>query len=306
MSIIETLKQRLTKTRDNLFGRLSAVLLGKTAIDETLLDQVEEILISADIGVTTSHKILEKLRRRVKSESRSDTQIIYTLLEEEIEQMVVKYDHHSLEQSMSRHKPFVILVVGVNGTGKTTTIGKLANRFAKTGRRVLLVAGDTFRAAAGGQLEIWAQRSSVEIIRHAEGADPASVVFDALASAKAKGYDVVLVDTAGRLHTKINLMEELKKIRRVIEKQIPNAPHETLLVLDGTTGQNAIQQAKQFSQAAQVSGLILTKLDGTAKGGVVLAIQQELNIPVLYIGIGEGIDDLEEFNPHDFIKAMVE
>lgn len=306
MSIIDTLKLRLTKTRNNLFGRLSAVLQGKTVIDETLLEQIEEILITADIGVQTSHKILEKLRQRVKTEKINDTQAIYTLLEEEIEKMVSPYEKVSLDKRISQHKPFVILIVGVNGTGKTTTIGKLANRFAKAGKKVLMVAGDTFRAAAGGQLEIWAQRSSVEIIRHSEGVDPASVVFEAMTSAKARGYDIVLVDTAGRLHTKVNLMEELKKIRRVIEKQIPHAPHETLLVLDGTTGQNAIQQAKQFSQTAQISGIILTKLDGTAKGGVVLAIQQELTIPVLYIGIGEGIDDLEEFNPHDFVKAIVE
>lgn len=306
MSIIDTLKQRLTKTRNNLFGRLSAALQGKTVIDETLLEEIEEILITADIGVATSHKILMKLRQRVKTEKMNDTHVIYDLLEEEIEKMVVLQEDVSLERKFSQHKPFVILIVGVNGTGKTTTIGKLANRFAKAGHKVLLVAGDTFRAAAGGQLEIWAQRSAVEIIRQQEGADPASVVFDALTSAKAHGYDIVLVDTAGRLHTKINLMEELKKIRRVIEKQVPLAPHETLLVLDGTTGQNAIQQAKQFSQTAQISGFILTKLDGTAKGGVVLAIQQELKIPVLYIGIGEGIDDLEEFNPHDFVKAIVE
>ncbi|KAB2880535.1 signal recognition particle-docking protein FtsY [bacterium] len=306
MSIIETLKRRLAKTRDNLFGRLSAVLQGQTVIDESLLGQIEEILITADIGVMTSHKILEKLRQRIKKEKLNDTQIIYTLLEDEIEKMIVMQNHIPMESKIHQHKPFVILIVGVNGTGKTTTIGKLANRFAKAGSKVLLVAGDTFRAAAGGQLEVWARRSAVEIVRQAEGADPASVVFDALTSAKTRGYDVVLVDTAGRLHTKINLMEELKKIRRVIEKQIPDAPHETLLVLDGTTGQNAIQQAKQFSQAAQISGLILTKLDGTAKGGVVLAIQQELKIPVLFIGIGEGIDDLEEFNSRDFVKAIVE
>lgn len=306
MSIIDTLKQRLAKTRNNLFGRLSAVLQGKTGIDEALLEQIEEILITADIGVSTSHKILEKIRQRIKKEKTGDTQIIYSLLEEEIEKLVVASDAVSLDMRLFQQKPFVILIVGVNGTGKTTTIGKLAHRYAKAGHKVLLVAGDTFRAAAGGQLEIWAQRSQVEIIRQAEGADPAAVVFDALNSAKSRGYDVVLVDTAGRLHTKVNLMEELKKIRRVIEKQIPQAPHETLLVLDATTGQNAIQQAKQFSQTAQITGLVLTKLDGTAKGGVVLAIQQELKIPVLYIGIGEGMEDLEEFNPRDFIKAIVE
>ena len=306
MSIINTLKQRLSKTRSQLFGRISTVLQGKTGIDDELLEQIEEILITADIGVTTSHKILDKVRQRVKKEKSTDTGIIYSLLEEEIEKMVVPSANEPLEKRLSGTQPFVILIVGVNGTGKTTTIGKLAYRFAKTGRKILLVAGDTFRAAAGGQLELWAQRSGVEIIRQPEGSDPASVVFDAIQTAKSKAYDVVLIDTAGRLHTKVNLMEELKKIRRVIEKQVPQAPHETLLVLDGTTGQNAIQQAKQFSQVAQVTGLVMTKLDGTAKGGVVLAIQQEIKIPVYYIGIGEGIEDLEEFDPHNFVKAIVE
>jgi fused signal recognition particle receptor len=306
MLVLDTLKQRLAKTRNQLFGRISAILQGKTGIDDELLEQIEEILITADIGVTTSHKILDKVRQRVKREKSADTGIIYSLLEEEIEKMVVPSANDPLERRLSGTQPFVLLIVGVNGTGKTTTIGKLAYRFAKAGRKVLLVAGDTFRAAAGGQLEIWAQRSGVEIIRQPDGSDPASVVFDALQTAKSKAYDVVLIDTAGRLHTKVNLMEELKKIRRVIEKQIPQAPHETLLVLDGTTGQNAIQQAKQFSQVAQVSGLVMTKLDGTAKGGVVLAIQQEIKIPVYYIGIGEGIEDLEEFDPHNFVKAIVE
>ncbi len=306
MSMLDILKQRLTKTRNNLFGRLSTVLQGRTGIDDALLEQIEEILITADIGVATSHKILDKIRQRVKKEITADTSVIYQMLEEEIEKMIVVSDSVSIEKRLSDHHPFVILIVGVNGTGKTTTIGKLAHRFARTGRKVLLVAGDTFRAAAGGQLEIWAQRSSVEIIRQAEGSDPASVVFDALGKARSAGFDVVLIDTAGRLHTKINLMEELKKIRRVIEKQIPQAPHETLLVLDGTTGQNAIQQAKQFSQTAQITGLIMTKLDGTAKGGVVLAIQQDIRLPVYYIGIGEGMEDLEEFDPHEFVKAIVE
>lgn len=306
MSIIDTLKRRLTKTRNHLFGRISEVLKGKSVIDENLLVQIEEILITADIGVATTHKILDQLRQRVKSGKITDTGAIYTLLEEEIVKLVLPGANISIENRLSEHKPFIVLVVGVNGTGKTTTIGKLAHRFAKGGHKVLLVAGDTFRAAAGGQLEIWAQRSAVEIIRQAEGGDPASVVFEALASAKTRGYDIVLIDTAGRLHTKVNLMEELKKIRRVVEKQVPGAPHETLLVLDGTTGQNAISQARLFAQAAHVTGLVLTKLDGTAKGGVVLAIQQELKIPVQYIGIGESMNDLEEFNPHDFVKAIVE
>lgn len=306
LSLLGKLKEKLTKTRQNLFGRISAALQGKTILDEALLSEIEEILITADIGVQTAHKILERTRQRVKKEKISDAAQIYHLLEEEIENLIIPVAGKPLEEKMSDKKPFVLLIVGVNGTGKTTTIGKLANRFAQTGKKVLMVAGDTFRAAASNQLEIWARRSDVDIIRQNDGADPSAVIFDAMQSAATGKYDVVLIDTAGRLHTKINLMEELKKMRRVIEKHIPGAPHETILVLDGTTGQNAIQQARQFSQAVQVSGLILTKLDGTAKGGVVLAIQQELKIPVLYIGVGEGIDDLEAFDPHAFIQAIVE
>ncbi|HNH33874.1 MAG TPA: signal recognition particle-docking protein FtsY [bacterium] len=306
LSLLGKLKEKLTKTRQNLFGRISAVLQGKTILDEALLSEIEEILITADIGVQTAHKILERTRQRVKKEKISEAGQIYRLLEEEIENLIIPVAGKPLEEKMSDKKPFVLLIVGVNGTGKTTTIGKLANRFAQAGKKVLMVAGDTFRAAASNQLEIWARRSDVDIIRQNDGADPSSVIFDAMQSSATGKYDVVLIDTAGRLHTKINLMEELKKMRRVIEKHIPGAPHETILVLDGTTGQNAIQQARQFSQAVQVSGLILTKLDGTAKGGVVLAIQQELKIPVLYIGVGEGIDDLEAFDPHAFIQAIVE
>lgn len=306
LSLLGKLKEKLTKTRQNLFGRISAVLQGKTILDEALLSEIEEILITADIGVQTAHKILERTRQRVKKEKISEAGQIYRLLEEEIENLIIPVAGKPLEEKMSDKKPFVLLIVGVNGTGKTTTIGKLANRFAQTGKKVLMVAGDTFRAAASNQLEIWARRSEVDIIRQNDGADPSAVIFDAMQSATTGKYDVVLIDTAGRLHTKVNLMEELKKMRRVIEKHIPGAPHETILVLDGTTGQNAIQQARQFSQAVQVSGLILTKLDGTAKGGVVLAIQQELKIPVLYIGVGEGIDDLEAFDPHAFIQAIVE
>lgn len=306
LSLLGKLKEKLTKTRQNLFGRISAVLQGKTILDEALLSEIEEILITADIGVQTAHKILERTRQRVKKEKISEAGQIYRLLEEEIENLIIPVAGKPIEEKMSDKKPFVLLIVGVNGTGKTTTIGKLANRFAQTGKKVLMVAGDTFRAAASNQLEIWARRSEVDIIRQNDGADPSAVIFDAMQSATTGKYDVVLIDTAGRLHTKVNLMEELKKMRRVIEKHIPGAPHETILVLDGTTGQNAIQQARQFSQAVQVSGLILTKLDGTAKGGVVLAIQQELKIPVLYIGVGEGIDDLEAFDPHAFIRAIVE
>ncbi len=301
----QELKEKLIRTRENIFGKISELLDGKTILDEGTLDQIEEILITADIGITTSHQILERLKQRVRKEKSFEISHVYELLEEEIEK-ISGVTAKPLEERVSEYKPFIILIVGVNGVGKTTTIGKLANRFTGDGRKVLLIAGDTFRAAAGGQLEIWAQRSGVEIIRQPEGFDPAAVIFDALASDKAKSANVILIDTAGRLHTKVNLMEELKKITRVIAKQFPSAPHETLLILDGTTGQNALRQAKEFSQVADISGLIITKLDGTAKGGVVLAIQQEIKIPVYYIGVGEGIDDLQQFDIHDFVKAILE
>lgn len=306
MSVLGKLKERLSKTRSNLFGKIQEVLQGKTGLDDRTLNDIEHILIGADIGVTVSRLLLNRVRQRVQKNRITDQQAVFSLLEEEISALLAPISSRDLESALPTARPFVILVVGVNGTGKTTTIGKLAHRMTRSGRRVLLVAGDTFRAAAGGQLEVWAQRSSVDIVRQPEGSDPASVIFDALSEAKRKDSDVVLIDTAGRLHTKVNLMEELKKIYRVIQKQIPDAPHETLLVLDGTTGQNAIQQARQFSQAARVTGLVVTKLDGTAKGGVVLAIQQELKIPVLYIGIGEGMEDLEKFDSRAFVQAIVE
>lgn len=306
MALLERLKEKLVKTRSNLFGRIAAVLQGRPTFDETTWRALEAILIGADIGVHMSRRILENLRIRVRQNSTADAAAINAMLEQEIESQLASVPLRDFEKSLGAAAPFIILVVGVNGTGKTTTVGKLSHRFAQTGRKVMLVAGDTFRAAAGGQLEIWAQRASVEIVRQPEGSDPASVVFDALTTAKNSKFDVVLIDTAGRLHTKVNLMEELKKIHRVIQKLIPEAPHETLLVLDGTTGQNAIQQARHFSQAVRVTGLVVTKLDGTAKGGVVLAIQQELKIPVMYIGIGEGIDDLVPFDPGPFVRAIVE
>ena len=306
MSIFNKLKERLFKTREQIFGRVAQLLRGSTVLDEQTLNSVEEILITADIGVKTAQTIIANVKLRIRKEKITQPQQLTHLLREEIEKLIVIDGTPSIEARIGRHKPYVILIVGVNGTGKTTTIGKLAHRFALKNYKVLLAAGDTFRAAASGQLEIWAKRSQVDIVRQSEGADPASVIFDALASAKAKHYDVVLVDTAGRLHTKVNLMEELKKIERVIKKQIPDAPHDTFLVLDGTTGQNAIQQARQFSQAVPVTGLIMTKLDGTAKGGVVLAIQREIKIPVLMIGVGESADDLVDFNIHDFISAIVE
>jgi fused signal recognition particle receptor len=306
MSLFEKLKERLVKTRAQLFGRISDLLRGTTSVDRDVIQRIEEILLSADIGVTTTGQIIRELEQRVKKEKITDPARLNGVLEEIVEQRLVAIDAVNLEDRVSTAQPFVILVVGVNGTGKTTTIGKLAHRFARSGRRVLLAAADTFRAAAASQLEIWAQRTEVDIVRQMEGADPAAVVFDALESAKSKNVDVVLIDTAGRLHTKTNLMEELKKIRRVVEKQIPGAPHATLLVLDAGTGQNAIQQAKEFSNAVGVTGLVLTKLDGTAKGGVVIAIQNELKIPVAYIGVGEKVEDLEPFRVHDFVGAILE
>ncbi len=306
MSVFSKLKERLFKTREQIFGRVAQLLRGSSVLDEKTINSVEEILITADIGVKTSKVIIANVRQRIKKEKIDKPQQLMNLLRDEIEKMIIVSESPSLEERMAGHKPYVILIVGVNGTGKTTTIGKLANRFASQDHKVLLAAGDTFRAAASGQLEIWARRSRVDIVRQSEGADPASVIFDALASAKAKQYDVVLIDTAGRLHTKVNLMEELKKIERVIRKQIPDAPHDTLLVLDGTTGQNAIRQASEFSLAVPVTGLIITKLDGTAKGGAVLAIQREIKIPVLLIGVGESIDDLVDFHIHDFVSAIVE
>ncbi len=306
MSLFEKLKERLVKTRAQLFGRISDLLRGTTSVDRAVIQRIEEILLSADIGVTTTGQIIRELEQRVKKEKITDPARLNGVLEEIVEQRLVAIDAVNLEDRVSTARPFVILVVGVNGTGKTTTIGKLAHRFARSGRRVLLAAADTFRAAAASQLEIWAQRSEVGIVRQTEGADPAAVVFDALESAKSKNIDVVLIDTAGRLHTKTNLMEELKKIRRVVEKLVPGAPHATLLVLDAGTGQNAIQQAREFSNTVGVTGLVLTKLDGTAKGGVVIAIQNELKIPVAYIGVGEKVEDLEPFRVHDFVGAILE
>jgi fused signal recognition particle receptor len=306
MSLFEKLKERLVKTRAQLFGRISDLLRGTTSVDRAVIQRIEEILLSADIGVTTTGQIIRELEQRVKKEKITDPARLNGVLEEIVEQRLVAIDAVNLEDRVSTARPFVILVVGVNGTGKTTTIGKLAHRFARSGRRVLLAAADTFRAAAASQLDIWAQRTDVDIVRQMEGADPAAVVFDALESAKSKNIDVVLIDTAGRLHTKTNLMEELKKIRRVVEKQIPGAPHATLLVLDAGTGQNAIQQAREFSNTVGVTGLVLTKLDGTAKGGVVIAIQNELKIPVAYIGVGEKVEDLEPFRVHDFVGAILE
>ncbi|MBI5217179.1 MAG: signal recognition particle-docking protein FtsY [Ignavibacteriae bacterium] len=303
---LSRLKEGLAKTRDNIIGKVQKILTSKTKIDEEVLQSIEEALIAGDVGVETSMKILERIRERVKKEGYQETSQLDSLIREEIQSLFVNSAAPDEEPFVipSNHKPHVIMIVGVNGVGKTTTIGKLAFNYKNAGKNVVIAAADTFRAAANEQLEIWANRAGVAIIQQQHGADPASVAFDALKSAQSQSADVMIIDTAGRLHTKINLMEELKKISRVLQKLDASAPHEVYLVLDATTGQNAIQQAKQFSAAAAVTGLVVTKLDGTAKGGVVLGISQEMNLPVKYIGVGERIDDLQPFNRKAFVEAL--
>jgi len=305
---LSRLKEGLTKTRENIFGKIQKILTGKTKIDDELLDNLEEILLGGDVGVATTTTIIENIRQRVKKDGYENPADLDRLLKEEIQSLLLA--PNSTPDDFSKlnfdHKPHIIMVVGVNGVGKTTTIGKMAYNYRNAGKNVLIAAADTFRAAANEQLEIWAQRAGVKIVNQLHGADPASVAFDALKSALANNIDVLIIDTAGRLHTKINLMEELKKIKRVLQKLIPDTPHEILLVLDATTGQNAIQQAKQFGDAVGINGLVLTKLDGTAKGGVVIAINHELNIPVKFIGVGEKIDDLQPFDRNAFVAALFE
>lgn len=299
--LFERLRKGLSKTHENLVGRIDSLLLGRKKIDADTLEELEEVLIMADIGVATAGELIRSLEQRLKRNELADGEALKRALKEE---MLARLERNPPRLDTTAASPFVIMVIGVNGVGKTTTIGKLANRFSAEGKRVLLVAGDTFRAAAVEQLEIWGQRAGVDVIRHKQGADPAAVVFDGCKAAVARGVDIVIVDTAGRLHTKVNLMEELKKICRVMGREIPGAPHETLLILDAATGQNAVSQAKLFHEAASVTGLALTKLDGTAKGGIVVAISSEFGIPVRYIGVGEGVEDLREFEPDQFIQAL--
>lgn len=303
---LSRLKEGLAKTRENLFGKVQKVLMGKTRIDDDMLEQIEEVLLGGDVGVETTMNIMENMKKRVKRDRYENPEELQSLLRSEIENMFV--DGKSIQADPfdipSDRRPHVIMVVGVNGVGKTTTIGKLAHNYKSRGKNVVIAAADTFRAAANEQLQIWARRAGVQIISQGQGADPAAVAFDALTSAKAAGVDVMIIDTAGRLHTKINLMEELKKIPRVMRKIIPDAPHEVYLVLDASTGQNAIRQAKEFTAAVPVTGLVVTKLDGTAKGGVVLGISHELQIPVRYIGVGEAIDDLQPFDRTEFVAAL--
>ena len=301
MSFFAKLKQSLTKTQEAFVGKLEQVFLNIKKIDESLFEELEEILISADLGVQTTDTLLTNLRARVKKERLEDGLKVKEALQEEMAAILGK-EHTPLNIVSGRMN--IILVVGVNGVGKTTLVGKLANRYQQQGLKVLVAAADTFRAAAIDQLAIWCQRAGVEMIRHQAGADPAAVVFDAINAGRARKADLILIDTAGRLHNKSHLMEEMNKIYRIIRREIPDAPHETLLVLDATTGQNAVLQAKAFQEVSHVTALALTKLDGTAKGGIVIAISDQLNIPVKLVGLGEGIEDLKDFEPSLFVKAL--
>ena len=303
----EQLEKGLEKTREGFFSKITKAIAGKSQVDEEVLDQLEEALITADVGVDTTVQIIEKIEARVAKDKYMGTDELHQMLKDEIRKILVEDENDTLKQFElpENKKPFVMLVVGVNGVGKTTTIGKLATNFKNAGKSVLLGAADTFRAAAVDQLTIWSERAGVPIVKKEMGSDPASVAFDTVNSAVAREVDIVLIDTAGRLHNKAHLMEELSKIKRVIQKVIPDAPHETLLVLDGTTGQNAIEQAKHFSAATDVSALAITKLDGTAKGGIVLAISNQFNIPVKFIGVGEKAEDLMVFDRKEFVDGLL-
>ena len=302
----ESLDSGLEKSRSNVFQKLSKVFTGRRRVDEELMDDLEEALITADVGVDTTMKILDRLRKRVRFEAYAEVQELYTMLREEIGGLFAEDAQGAATvNEPPPGQPLVIMVVGVNGVGKTTSIGKLAWRYNQAEKRVLLGAADTFRAAAIDQLKIWSERAGVDIIAQHMGADPAAVAFDTLEAAVARNSEVVIIDTAGRLHNKRGLMEELTKIRRVMDRIVPGAPHEVLLVLDGSTGQNAVAQAKQFTSATDVTGLVLTKLDGTAKGGVVLAISDQLSIPVRFIGIGEKMEDLQDFEVIEFIDSLL-
>jgi fused signal recognition particle receptor len=301
--LFNRLKERLTKTRSSFVSRVDELFLGKKIIDPELLDDLEEILITADLGVGTTQELMDSAREKLKRNELSDPLALKKVLKEKIAGFLHSSDAPA-ELVMPEQGPFVIMVVGVNGVGKTTTIGKMAHKFVKSGQSVLLVAGDTFRAAAVEQLQIWGERIGVDVIAQKSGADPSAVVFDALEHARKKKTDVVIVDTAGRLHTKVNLMEELKKIKRVMEKKLAGAPHEVMLVIDATTGQNGISQARLFGEAVEVTGLTLTKLDGTAKGGIVVNICREFNIPIRFIGIGEQMNDLRDFDADEFVEAL--
>ena len=302
----ETLDKGLSKTKESVFSKITKAIAGKSKVDDAVLDNLEEVLITSDVGVDTTLKIIDRIEKRVAREKYVTTQELTAILRDEIASLLTENNTEDAEgfSLPEDKKPYVIMVVGVNGVGKTTTIGKLAYQFKKAGKKVYLGAADTFRAAAVEQLVIWSERVGVPIVKQNMGSDPASVAFDTLSSAKANGADVVIIDTAGRLHNKINLMNELTKIKNVMKKVIPDAPHEILLVLDGSTGQNAFEQAKQFTAATEVNALAVTKLDGTAKGGVVIGISDHFRIPVKYIGLGEGMEDLQVFRKREFVNSL--
>ena len=301
----QSLDEGLQKTKDGFFSRIGKVIAGKSTVDEEVLDNLEEALVSADVGVDTTLEIIQRIEKRVQQDKYLNTSELNRILRGEIENVLKESGSAGMENfELPPVKPYVILVVGVNGAGKTTTIGKLAYNFKKAGHSVLLGAADTFRAAATDQLNIWSERVGVPIVKQGMGADPAAVTFDTVQSGISRGSDVVIIDTAGRLHNKVNLMEELTKIKRVMKKILPDAPHEVLLVLDGSTGQNALEQAKQFTAATDVTALAITKLDGTARGGVVLAIAHQFKIPVKFIGVGEKMDDLLLFDSHEFVDSL--
>lgn len=302
----ETLDKGLEKTKVNFFSKITRAVAGKSKVDDDVLDELEEVLVTSDVGVDTTLKIIDRIEARVAKDKYLNTSELNGLLREEITLLLTESRSNDVSEFLvpSENKPHVIMVVGVNGVGKTTTIGKLAHQFKKNGLSVYLGAADTFRAAAVEQLDIWGNRVGVPVIKQKMGSDPASVAFDAVNSAKAHNADVVIIDTAGRLHNKVNLMNELTKIKNVMGRIVPDAPHEVLLILDGSTGQNAFEQAKQFTAATEVTGLVITKLDGTAKGGVVIGISDQFKIPVKYIGLGEGIDDLQVFRRKDFVDSL--
>ncbi|WP_024834637.1 signal recognition particle-docking protein FtsY [Ruminiclostridium josui] len=300
MGFFDKLKEGLQKTRKSITEKIDQVLVSFGKVDEELFDELEEILITSDIGIETTMRIIDDLKEKVKERKIIDPREVKGLLKETLKEILEKGGN---EMKLDT-KPSVIIVIGVNGVGKTTSIGKIANLYKNQGKKVLLAAGDTFRAAAIDQLEVWAQRVGTDIIMHKEGSDPAAVIFDAAQAAKSRNADILICDTAGRLHTKKNLMEELKKVSRVLDRELPGADRETLLVLDATTGQNAISQAKTFSETSDITGIVLTKLDGTAKGGIVVAIKSELDIPVKLIGVGEQLDDLQKFDAGEFVEAL--
>ncbi len=302
----EKLDQGLEKTKTNLFDKISKALVGKTTVDDDFLDQLEEILVTSDVGVETTLKIIDRLQKRVANDKYVNTSELNRLLKDEIAKLLDENQANISEDfgAEKTARPYVIMVVGVNGVGKTTTIGKLAHQFKSAGKKVVLGAGDTFRAAAVQQLKIWGERNGVHVVEHGMNTDPASVAFDAVKYGTEQDADIVIIDTAGRLHNRVDLMNELSKIKRVMSKVVPDSPHEILLVLDASTGQNAFEQARQFTAATEVNALALTKLDGTAKGGVVIGIADLFKIPVKYIGVGEGIEDLQLFNKHEFVDSL--